>query len=131
MTLRQTTKYTYKSGAPRKFYGCPRYPLCTEIHGAHENGEPYGVPADKETRQLRIVAHEAFDKFWKEGIIRRQFAYECLQECLGLTSSEAHIGKFTKEQCLKLIDAIETGRFKATINTLRRNAKKQLIRDTH
>ena len=62
MVLRTTKKYTYKDGSPRKFYGCSNWPECNGVHGAHLNGEPLGIPADKETKQWRIKAHERFDE---------------------------------------------------------------------
>ena len=36
------------------FYGCSRYPVCQNTHGAHPDGTPLGKPANKATREARI-----------------------------------------------------------------------------
>lgn len=91
------------------FYGCSTYPKCKASHGAHPDGRPLGTPATAEVKQARIRAHAAFDRLWKEQPrrMKRTEAYRWMQERLGLSSDEAHIGKFDKEQCAKLIEAVE------------------------
>lgn len=91
------------------FYGCADYPDCRAAHGCHPDGRPLGKPANKETKQARIAAHEAFDKLWKppEGRMKRKDAYRWMQAALDMTKDEAHIGNFDKEQCAKLIEAVE------------------------
>lgn len=89
------------------FYGCSRYPECQATHGAHQNsGKPLGVPADKETKQWRIKAHDIFDTYWKRWGMKRQEAYKFLQTTMGLSLKEAHIGRFTKQQCQELIQKL-------------------------
>lgn len=87
------------------FYSCPRG--CDVKVGAHPDGRPKGIPADKETRQARISAHAAFDRLWNEGPLTRSGAYRWLQERLSMTSEEAHIGQFTTEQCTTLIPLVQ------------------------
>lgn len=95
------------------FYGCADYPDCRAAHGCHPDGRPLGKPANKETKQARIVAHEAFDKLWKppegkeKGRMKRKEAYRWMQTALGMTKDEAHIGNFDKEQCARLVEAVE------------------------
>jgi ssDNA-binding Zn-finger/Zn-ribbon topoisomerase 1 len=91
------------------FYGCERWPACDATHGAHPTGEPLGLPADAETKRWRIRAHEAFDKLWKggEATMTRSGAYRWMIHTLALPASEAHIGRFSKEQCERLIVALE------------------------
>lgn len=103
MVLRETKRFTYKNGTPRKFYGCSQWPKCAATHGAHPSGEPLGVPADAKTKRLRIEAHQAFDQLWKSGMMSRDKAYRVMQKVMGMTEDEAHIGRFTKDQCLLLI----------------------------
>jgi ssDNA-binding Zn-finger/Zn-ribbon topoisomerase 1 len=91
-----------RDGRHGKFWGCSKYPECKGAHGAHPDGRPLGVPADKETKQARIKAHAAFDQMWKTREMSRTQAYQWLCEALGLAKDEAHIGKFTKEQCARL-----------------------------
>jgi len=76
MVLRTTTRFTYRNGSPRKFYGCSRYPLCEAAHGADPEGNPLGVPANKETKIARIEAHEKFDSYWKKKNLHRNQAYK-------------------------------------------------------
>lgn len=90
------------------FYGCSRYPDCRGTHGAHPDGKPLGVPATGETKNARIVAHAAFDTLWKPASARltRTEAYLWMQSKMGLRGDEAHIGRFTKEQCDRLVELV-------------------------
>lgn len=84
------------------FYGCSTFPQCKATHGAHKDGRPLGTPADKKTKQARIRAHDVFDELWKDKHMSRSEAYEWMQDAMGLSEDEAHIGKFTEEQCDEL-----------------------------
>ncbi len=109
MVLRSTIKYVYASRSPRLFYGCTRWPQCSGAHGAHPDGQPLGIPADRETRIARIAAHDAFDSLWKRDGGRRMSrrdAYRLMQHLMGMREDEAHIGRFTAEQCKELIDRL-------------------------
>ena len=91
------------------FYGCERYSAtgCSGAVGCHSGTtKELGVPADKETRKLRIAAHEAFDKIWKENKMTRRDSYRWLEKEMGLDSEHAHIGMFTAEQCRQLIEKV-------------------------
>jgi ssDNA-binding Zn-finger/Zn-ribbon topoisomerase 1 len=110
MRLRETTKHCHRDGTPRKFWGCTRYPQCQGIHGAHPDGRPLGTPADKPTKQARIRAHAAFDEVWKSGAMSRGQAYGFMRDLMGMTEDEAHIGKFTAEQCETLIERLAAAR---------------------
>jgi ssDNA-binding Zn-finger/Zn-ribbon topoisomerase 1 len=94
------------------FYGCVRYPACDATHGAHADGTPLGIPANKETREARIAAHAAFDELWKKATKKgkksaRQKAYAWLREELDLTREECHIGRFDKAMCARVIEVCE------------------------
>ena len=105
MVLRSTTKFTYKkSGAPRKFWGCSRWPHCNGIHGAHPDGRPLGIPGNQATKEARIRAHAIFDKLWKGTTTSRTSAYRWLEFELGLQPGTAHIGAFDIAMCEKVIE---------------------------
>jgi ssDNA-binding Zn-finger/Zn-ribbon topoisomerase 1 len=106
MKLRSTGKFTYRNGTRRRFWGCTRYPDCKGMHGAHPDGRPVGIPANAETKRARIRAHAAFDEVWKSGAMDRRAAYRFMQDLMGMTADEAHIGRFTKEQCDTLVERI-------------------------
>jgi ssDNA-binding Zn-finger/Zn-ribbon topoisomerase 1 len=94
------------------FYGCTRYPACDASHGAHPDGTPLGVPADKETKAARIAAHAAFDQLWDKAskagrAAARRGAYRWLREQLGMTREECHIGRFDKAMCTRVIELCE------------------------
>lgn len=89
------------------FYGCTGYPACNGTHGAHPDGQPLGTPASKEVKLLRMRAHELFDKMWKEDGLTRKQSYRWLQDAMQMTQEEAHIGKFGKEECQRLIRVLE------------------------
>lgn len=87
------------------FYGCTRWPWCESTHGAHRSsGEPLGVPVDKETKGWRIRAHDAFDRLWKDGSVRRKKCYADLAEFMGIKKKQCHIGSFDISQCQKVIE---------------------------
>lgn len=65
-----------------------------------------GIPANRSTKKARMEAHEAFDTLWKTGRMTRPQAYQVMQELMGLTKAEAHIGRFNREQCAKLVSLI-------------------------
>lgn len=91
------------------FYGCTSWPVCTMKIGAHQKtGEPLGIPADKATRNARIRAHAVFDRLWKwdaisDPYMTRNQAYRWMQRTMELSVDDAHIGKFTVDQCERLI----------------------------
>lgn len=92
-----------------KFYGCTQYPNCNATHGAHRNGKPLGIPANKETKQWRITAHDAFDTLWKprrSAPMSRGEAYRWLQDSMKLSPDDCHIGRFTIDQCKKVVELI-------------------------
>lgn len=89
------------------FYGCASFPKCKATHGAHKDGKPLGVPADKQTKRARIDAHEVFDQLWKGKHMSRSAAYEWMQEAMEMTEEEAHIGRFDADQCEDLVYKVE------------------------
>lgn len=85
-----------------KFYGCSRFPLCKATHGAHPDGRPLGIPADKKTKAARIRAHAEFDAFWMEQGWTRGRAYGWLVK----HGPAPHIAEMTEEDCEKLIEIL-------------------------
>lgn len=88
------------------FYGCEKYPTCQSAHGAHKDGQPLGIPANKATKVARIQAHEDFDRLWKHGHMKRKEAYAWMRQAMGMSADDAHIGRFTIEQCEQLRVAV-------------------------
>lgn len=87
------------------FYGCSRWAEtnCGGSHGAHANGTPLGEPANEETKKARRAAHHVFDHLWRGGPMSRKEAYRWLRKALGMTAEQAHIGKFSREQCKAVV----------------------------
>lgn len=89
------------------FYGCTAFPRCKGTHGCHPNLKPMGIPADKETKLLRMDVHAIFDKLWPEVKDRTKcskrrakgLAYNWLATFMDMTRDEAHIGRFTADEC--------------------------------
>lgn len=106
MLLRETTKYQYPKGGNRKFLGCSNFPSCDVIIGAHPDGTPMGIPGDKATRVARIKVHYTFDAAWKARGLTRKQGYLWLQDLTGLSELDAHISKFTEEQCHELTERL-------------------------
>lgn len=88
------------------FYGCSKFPSCRATHGAHKDGRPLGVPADRYTKDLRIAAHDVFDRLWQSQRMTRSEAYEWMRRALSLSPDEAHVGRFDASQCQALIAAV-------------------------
>src|SRR6478672_866777 len=91
----------------KPFWGCSRWPTCQGTHGAHPDGEPYGVPADKETRQARIEAHRVFAAAWRARGMTKGQAYAWLSDMMGISRNAAHIGRFNAEWCRKLVERVQ------------------------
>lgn len=98
---------TLRSSQYGLFYGCSMFPQCRATHGAHPWGAPLGVPAKRDVKLARIQAHVAFDRLWKSGRLQRSDAYRWLQSQLGLAEGEAHIGRFDKDTCARVIEVVE------------------------
>jgi ssDNA-binding Zn-finger/Zn-ribbon topoisomerase 1 len=94
---------TLRNSKYGKFFGCTNFPECRGTHGTYPDGRPLGNPADAETKHYRIAAHYVFDSLWKSKMVTRNRAYSWMQQVMTLSSEEAHIGNFTKEQCKRLI----------------------------
>ncbi len=96
------------------YYRCRRWPMCDYKVSAHRTGpkkdQPFGTPATSKLRDLRVRAHEAFDTIWnihEDARVRggaRAEAYRWLARRLELTEETCHIGMFTEEQCLQVIE---------------------------
>lgn len=86
---------------------------CDAWVGCHKDSPthaPLGRLANKELRQWKQKAHAAFDPLWKRAgtvpaPMRRKDAYRWIQETLGLSPSQAHIGQFDVAECQRLIEA--------------------------
>jgi ssDNA-binding Zn-finger/Zn-ribbon topoisomerase 1 len=88
--------------AASHFWSCSRFPDCTGAHGAHADGRPLGIPADKPTRQARILAHAAFDAYWRKVGMTRNAGYRWLAGELGLDADACHIGMFDQATCARV-----------------------------
>ncbi len=86
-----------------RFWGCSNYPACDGVIGCHPDGSPLGTPANKETRQARIDAHDVFDNWWPAAMMTRGAAYEWLEE----NGPKGHIAEMTLEECRELIEMLE------------------------
>lgn len=87
------------------FYGCSGYPNCKATHCVHQaTGKPLGIPANKDTRQARMAAHTSLDVFWKEHGYHRRTVYRWLAEKMCIKENECHIGLFSLDQCVLVIE---------------------------
>lgn len=89
---------------------CSRRPDCQNRVGAHPDGTPYGTLCDDETRKLRRLVHTQFDPLWqsaKHPKSARNRVYAWLARKMELTDDECHVGKFSKEQCLRALEILE------------------------
>jgi len=101
----------YKKGRKKAwFWSCIRYPDCDGAVGCHPGGKtPLGKPVSKQTRQLRIKAHEAFDALWQpmgsQSKEYRSAAYRWLADELDIY--DPHIGQMDVEHLEYVIEVCE------------------------
>jgi len=102
-----------KYGPNEEFYGkrygrsymCYYCKPCDAYVGTHNNTtEPLGTMANRELRQWRMKAHDAFDPFWRKWGMKRNEAYEMLNTAFG---KDIHIGSADIETCQKIIKLCE------------------------
>lgn len=65
---------------------------------------PLGRLANKELRDAKMLAHTYFDPIWKDGVMRRQKAYEWLAKRLNIPREECHIGMMDMERCRRVVE---------------------------
>lgn len=87
---------------------CDNWPKCDAYVGAHKSTNvPLGRLANAELREWRKRAHSVFDSLWQSGEYTRTEAYAIMQQVMGMTEDEAHIGKFDVEECKRLISTLK------------------------
>lgn len=74
---------------------------CQAWVGCHEGSiKPMGYPADRPTRMARMMLHtRRLDPLWRDHGYTRNEIYFRLQQGMKLKPRQAHVGKFTREQC--------------------------------
>jgi len=83
------------------FYMCKP---CDAYVGCHKGSKiPLGILANKELRTWKNRAHTEFDILWKRKRMSRSESYKWMQEAMGMSAEDAHIGKFNPEQCRDLV----------------------------
>lgn len=74
-----------------------------------------GTQADKELRVLRGQAHAAFDEWWKSKGISQYEAYGILAKRFNMSTKNAHMRKFGKKQCKKVIEIFKAKKAKEAV----------------
>ncbi len=110
MELLFSGKFRYKNGSRKPYYRCIHYPECSGSHGAHPNGAPLGHPADKETRDLRIVVHAELDRIFPARIMggKERFKHRRREKIYSWLESKGfgHVSSMNKEECRKVLKLI-------------------------
>ena len=75
---------------------CP-YPNCDYVSWGNN------PPANKETREYRVMAHNVFDSLW-ETSKERSILYKKLSKSMGIQLKKCHISRFNKKQCQDVIE---------------------------
>lgn len=91
------------------FYGCQEFPEtgCRGSVGARLDGTPIAMPISANEKEARVNAIENFERLWKSGKMERQDAFVWLCTKMQCKRSEAHIARFTIQQCEALINFVE------------------------
>lgn len=77
---------------------------CGAYVGFHDDGRVLGRLANAELREAKKAAHKAFDRLWREKLIRRGHAYRKLRQWLNCGPDENHIGMCDVDQCRIIIE---------------------------
>jgi len=90
------------------FYGCQEFPEtgCKGSVGARADGTPVAMPTSMTEKEARIDATENFERLWKSGKMDRKDAFVWLCKKMKCQRSEAHIARFTVQQCEALINFV-------------------------
>jgi len=91
--------YSSNDNENKKLLVCKNYPECDAYIKADKYGNPQGVMANKELRQLRAEAHRYFDEIFKNKILTRQDAYKLLSDKLGIPLQDTHMSYFNEYRC--------------------------------
>lgn len=89
-----------RQGRAGVFWACVAWPAC------RGRAAPTAPPADAATTAARAKAQQALDTIWKRGELTRSAAYKWLRTAMQMTDAQAHIGKFTKEQCEAFVQRV-------------------------
>lgn len=101
-----TAGEVYKRCIPghiRELLICNNYPVCDSFVAVNQKKRRYGLPADRQVRRLRFIAHQMQDKIIDSGIFTRDELYARMRKQHGLSRSKAHIRYFDENMCNKII----------------------------
>ena len=84
-------------------YSCSKWPNCDGTHGAHPNGDPMGIPANKKVRELRETVYQQLNLIWnyKFKPERNQMYQWIKQNC-----KKEHIGEMNEAELKDLIKKV-------------------------
>jgi hypothetical protein len=88
-----------------KFWKCE---TCRDVYVGCYKGtnSPMGTLANQALRKARMIAHQKFDRIWREDHdVSRDDAYAWLGRRLGLSQERCHIGMFDLATC-RLVEAL-------------------------
>lgn len=90
--------YPHKKELYKKIFW--RCSSCDASIGCKKDSDiPLGTLANAELRQLRMQAHHALDRIWKESLASRSYLYKLMSKDLN-NSEPLHIGFSNNEKCV-------------------------------
>jgi hypothetical protein len=100
------TEYIDSSFVYKKSYGmiyiCKP---CNAYCGVHKGtSNALGRVANKELREWKQKAHNAFDEIWKSQLKKRSTAYNMMSVYLKIPRKYCHIGMFSISTCQKVVE---------------------------
>ena len=95
--------YPHRSDLFKKnFWNCNP---CNAYVGCHDGTvNPLGRLANEKLRRMKRWAHDVFDPLWKEKGVKRGEAYLRLARSLGIPMEECHIGMFSEQMCMRVVE---------------------------
>ena len=101
MILRRTTKFKTKDGKDRMFWGCSKWPECNATHGAHPDGTPLGIPANKKTKEMRMRVHRLLEQNWGEWRTTTKKQKQQMYAWLKKNAPKEHIAEMTYDELIE------------------------------
>src|SRR4030067_3347967 len=99
MRLITSDRYKYKNGHPKRYYQCIDWPRCRGNHGAHPNGQPVGIPAEKGVRQISTYAPILREEIWDYNDRDQR---DEMYVWLATNASKQHIGDMNEDECWEM-----------------------------
>ena len=103
------SKMVLKKSGYGYFYGCTEYTQtgCKSTIGAKRNGTPVKIPESFQEKEAKLQAKKQLELLSNSGKIEKRQILTWICEVLQCSRKDAHVAKFSIQQCNTLIQSIK------------------------